>query len=84
MKLCTKFVHMVFVSAVGQSGNALQAATASELSHGLSSLPVVKVALVSVTALMAASLEVNPAWIKIEAERFIVPVSTAGTASPSS
>ena len=61
VKLCASVVHIVFVSAVGQSGSALQGATASELSHSLSSVPVVKAALVSVTALMAASLEVNPA-----------------------
>ena len=83
-KLCTNSVHIAFVSAVGQSGWALHAATTSELSHCRSSWPLWKVAPVSVTALMAASLELNPAWMRIEAERFSVPVSTAGTARASS
>ena len=72
------------VSAVGQLGCADQTARPGERSHARNSAPVVKVAAVSVTAFMAASRELKPAWIRIEAERFIVPVSTAGTARPSS
>jgi hypothetical protein len=83
-KLCANSILIALVSVVGQLGWAPHAATTSELSQNLSSWPVWKVAPVSAMALMAANLELKPAWMRIETERFIVPVSTAGTAKPSS
>jgi hypothetical protein len=73
IKLCANSIHIALVSGVGQSGWVPHAATTSELSQSLSSWPVWKVVPVSVTALIAANLELNPAWIRMEAERFIRP-----------
>ena len=58
--------------------------TGSDSNHCWSSNPFENVAAVSLTALMAASLEAKPAWIRIDADQFMVPVSTAETASPNS
>jgi hypothetical protein len=72
LKLCRNSVHMAFVSAVGQSASALRDTTSFDASHCLSSWPLSKVAPVSVTALMAASRELKPAWMRIDADRFSV------------